>query len=50
MVKHLKPENWAASKVHGDQSKKITDKFIDTNDYKNYLKEFNKIQKESEML
>ena len=45
-----KPENWAATKVHGDQSKDITDKFIDTNDYKNYLKEFDKIQKNSEML
>jgi hypothetical protein len=45
-----KPENWAATKVHGEQSKNITDKFVDTNDYKNYLKEFNKIQKNSEML
>ena len=31
--------------MHGDQSKDITDKFVDTNDYKNYLKEFNKINK-----
>ena len=45
-----KPENWAATKVHGDKSKKITDKFIDTTDYKNYLKEFNKIQESSKTL
>ena len=45
-----KPENWAATKVHGDKSKNIMDKFIDTNDYENYLKAFNKIQKNSKIL
>lgn len=36
-----KPENWAASNT----SKNISAKFIDTEDYKNYLNEMNEIKK-----
>ena len=35
-----KPENWGAT----DTSKNIKAKFVDTNDYKNYLKEIQQIQ------
>ena len=36
-----KPENWGAT----DTSKNIKAKFIDTDDYNNYLNEISKIQK-----
>lgn len=41
-----KPENWSAY----DTSKNIKAKFVDTEDYKNYLIEMDKIKKESEKI